>query len=70
MPIKPSARSHVLLPLQLNLPYSVTMYWELQRVSVTMEPRGSVGRMRDFFVPSFVVNVDERQMNVRPPGES
>ena len=40
-----SARSQVEAPFKLTIPFSVTKYWMLQRVSVTTEPSFKVGRI-------------------------
>ena len=52
------------------MPYSVTTYMTLVRVSVTAEPGTSVGRMRLWTSPvRLLVKVDDRQMKLLPPSE-
>ena len=67
MEISASARSQLDGPFRLTQPYSVTTYMVLTRVSVTMLPSASVGRMREASVPSFYLKVEDRQIKLLPP---
>ena len=67
MLIRSSALCQDVRPFIIAIPYSVTMYMEFARVSVTILPLASVGRMRLTRLPALSVNVEDMQMKDLPP---
>ena len=68
--MRSSALCQVVRPFIIATPYSVTMYMEFARVSVTILPFASVGRMRLTRLPCLSVNVEDMQMKDFPPLEA